>query len=174
MDQARATKQWLQKQFQSSGIQTEPAALARLVTVIEEINDPERFLRELLDEIETSTFCWTTASKLMISPSRSPDFSSPADSDTRKVTLSVLEEVLGQFEGKGNAGDGVQVINVFKAPLILYDPVRKLFHHSTQPRKLFAEASVRVNTERANDHQITTTQLKFHLTTNNFYFPLLP
>lgn len=54
MAQARVTKQWLQKQFQSSGIQTEPAALAKLVDVVEQIDDPESFLHELLDEIETS------------------------------------------------------------------------------------------------------------------------
>jgi hypothetical protein len=55
MAQPRVTKQWLQKQFQSSGIQIEPAALIRLVGVVEEVEDPEQFLHELLDEIETST-----------------------------------------------------------------------------------------------------------------------
>jgi hypothetical protein len=54
MAQPRVTKQWLQKQFQSSGIQIEPAALIRLVGVVEEVEDPEQFLHELLDEIETS------------------------------------------------------------------------------------------------------------------------
>ena len=54
MAQPRVTKQWLQKQFQSSGIQIEPAALTRLVGVVEEVEDPEQFLHELLDEIETS------------------------------------------------------------------------------------------------------------------------
>lgn len=54
MAQPRVTKQWLQKQFQSSGIQIEPAALIRLIGVVEEVDDPEQFLHELLDEIETS------------------------------------------------------------------------------------------------------------------------
>lgn len=54
MAQPRVTKQWLQKQFQSSGIQIEPAALTKLVGVVEEVDDPEQFLHELLDEIETS------------------------------------------------------------------------------------------------------------------------
>ena len=54
MAQARVTKQWLQRQFQSSGIQIEPTALVQLMTVVEEIDDPERFLHALLDEIERS------------------------------------------------------------------------------------------------------------------------
>lgn len=60
MTQATVTKRWLQKQFQSSGIQTEPAALARLVEVVEAIDDPQELINELLDEIETSE-CGTAA-----------------------------------------------------------------------------------------------------------------
>jgi DNA polymerase epsilon subunit 2 len=66
-----------------------------------------------------------------------------ADSDERKVTTSLLENVLSHFEGRGGAKDALEVINAFKVPLCLYDPIRKLFHHSTQPRKIFAEALVR-------------------------------
>jgi len=54
MAQARVTKQWLQKQFQSSGIQAEPAALARLAEVLDQSDDAEHFLHSLLDDIETS------------------------------------------------------------------------------------------------------------------------
>ena len=51
--QARARKQWLQKQFTSSGVQLEPAALTKLVQVVQEVEKPEAFLHSLLDEIET-------------------------------------------------------------------------------------------------------------------------
>lgn len=70
-----------------------------------------------------------------------------ADSDERKVTISLLENVLSQFEGRGGARDAIEVISAFKAPLCLYDPIRKLFHHSTKPRKIFADALVSCSTE---------------------------
>ena len=51
--QSRAKKQWLQKQFTSSGVQLDPAALNKLVMIVAEVDDPEKFLGTLLDEIET-------------------------------------------------------------------------------------------------------------------------
>ena len=50
----RLTKQWLQRQFQSSGIQAEPAALTKLAQVLEEVDDAEGLLHALLDEVESS------------------------------------------------------------------------------------------------------------------------
>lgn len=51
--QSRVTRQWLQKQFQPTGIQLESAALAKLVRVVEEAERPEAIVNSLLDEIET-------------------------------------------------------------------------------------------------------------------------
>lgn len=51
---ARVTTAWLRKQFFSSGIQAEAAALNRLAHVLEEAEDPEALLHALLDDIETS------------------------------------------------------------------------------------------------------------------------
>ncbi len=50
--QARATRQWLQRQFHSSGFQLENAALTRLVVEIQACEEPEEFLCALLDEID--------------------------------------------------------------------------------------------------------------------------
>lgn len=48
------SKVWLQKQFQSSGIQTESAALKLLAERMQEMpNDSEDLLGSLLDDIET-------------------------------------------------------------------------------------------------------------------------
>jgi hypothetical protein len=68
-----------------------------------------------------------------------------ADSDERKVTLPLLQNVLNAYEGRGAAGDVLEVIDAFQSPLILYDPIRKLFHQVTAPRKIFADASVRTS-----------------------------
>jgi len=51
-----ATRQWLQKQFQSSGIQIDSASLKQLAKTIEATTNPEDLLAALLDEIETSMF----------------------------------------------------------------------------------------------------------------------
>jgi len=50
-----ATRQWLQKQFQSSGIQIDSSSLKQLAKTIEATTNPEDLLAALLDEIETST-----------------------------------------------------------------------------------------------------------------------
>lgn len=52
MDSRVAKQRWLQKQFQTSGIQLEPAALGRLVSVIDDVDKPEELVQTLLDEIE--------------------------------------------------------------------------------------------------------------------------
>lgn len=47
-----ASKQWLQRQLQSSGIKIDSAALTELASFIEDIDQPEHFLNVVLDEIE--------------------------------------------------------------------------------------------------------------------------
>lgn len=37
----------------------------------------------------------------------------------------------------------VQVINASDVPYIVYDPVRKLFHRSNEPRRMFGDAKAR-------------------------------
>lgn len=51
-----ASKQWLQRQLQSSGIKIESAALTELASFIEEIDEPDHFLNAVLDEIERGGF----------------------------------------------------------------------------------------------------------------------
>ena len=52
-DQLRATKLWLQKQFKTSGIQLDPAALEQLVEAVQDVPDPEEYVHSLLEEIES-------------------------------------------------------------------------------------------------------------------------
>lgn len=47
------SRQWLQKQFQSTGIQIEGAALKALASIIEEAEEPEQIVHQLLDKVET-------------------------------------------------------------------------------------------------------------------------
>lgn len=53
MDQLRATKLWLQKQFKTSGIQLDPAALDELVRAVQDVDDPLAFVESLIEEIES-------------------------------------------------------------------------------------------------------------------------
>jgi len=50
-DQLRATKVWLQRQFKTSGVQLEPAALQRLVQAVQDVPDPEQYVHSLIEEI---------------------------------------------------------------------------------------------------------------------------
>jgi hypothetical protein len=52
MTSSLASKQWLQRQFQSSGIKVDSAALTELASFVENIDEPEQFLDAVLDEIE--------------------------------------------------------------------------------------------------------------------------
>jgi len=52
MTPSLASKQWLQRQLQSSGIKVDSAALTELASFIEDIDQPEHFLNAVLDEIE--------------------------------------------------------------------------------------------------------------------------
>ena len=142
MAQARARKQWLQKQFQSSGIQAEPAALTKLVDIVEQLDDPEAFLHELLDEIETSKTPFSQYKIWIFKRSTDSNYLHSADSDERKVTVTFVDKLVSQYQGRGTSGEVLEVIDAFKVPLILYDPIRKLFHHSTNSRKIFADATV--------------------------------
>ena len=54
MDPLRATRQWLQKQFKTSGIQLDSAALARLVREVQDVEDPEDYVHAFIEEVETS------------------------------------------------------------------------------------------------------------------------
>lgn len=51
-DQLRATKIWLHKQFKTSGIQLEPAALESLVSAVQDVEDPQAYVDSLIEEIE--------------------------------------------------------------------------------------------------------------------------
>lgn len=51
MDEIRATKLWLQKQFKTNGVQCQPAALERLIDVVQDVPDPESFVHSLLEEV---------------------------------------------------------------------------------------------------------------------------
>ena len=52
-DQLRATKVWLMKQFKTSGVQLDPAALEELVRAVQDVPDPEEYVHNLIEEIET-------------------------------------------------------------------------------------------------------------------------
>lgn len=50
VEESRATRQWLQKQFRTSGLQLDAAALGHLVENIQDLEDPEEFIHRLMDE----------------------------------------------------------------------------------------------------------------------------
>lgn len=50
-DQLRATKVWLQRQFKTTGVQLEPAALQQLVQAVQDVPDPEQYVHSLIEEI---------------------------------------------------------------------------------------------------------------------------
>jgi hypothetical protein len=52
MDELRATKLWLQKQFNKSGCQLEPKALEKLINIVYEAPDPEEFVHEFIDVVD--------------------------------------------------------------------------------------------------------------------------
>lgn len=118
-DQLRATKLWLQKQFKTSGIQLEPAALALLVDAVQDVEDPEAYVHSLIEEIE-------------------------AASDERRVGAGLLQQAVQALEGRAAPQDVVQVIDAFSVPHVGYDPVRKLFHRSSEPPRLQADAASKV------------------------------
>ena len=60
-DQLRATKLWLQKQFKTSGIQLDPAALDELVRAVQDVDDPLAFVDSLIEEIESGGRPWGRA-----------------------------------------------------------------------------------------------------------------
>jgi hypothetical protein len=53
MDELRATKLWLQKQFKTNGVQCQASALERLISVVQGVPDPEEFVHNLLEEVLT-------------------------------------------------------------------------------------------------------------------------
>lgn len=64
------------------------------------------------------------------------------DAEERKLTVGVLNDVLRVFEGHGRNGNPIEVIDAFDVPYIQYDPIRKLFHHTSQPRSVLADIPV--------------------------------
>ena len=54
----RATRQWLQKQFRTSGLQLDAAALGHLVENIQDLDDPEDFVHQLMDEASSRTYAF--------------------------------------------------------------------------------------------------------------------
>ncbi|KAL4448856.1 hypothetical protein ABPG77_007573 [Micractinium sp. CCAP 211/92] len=118
-DQLRATKLWLQKQFKTSGIQLEPAALALLVDAVQDVEDPEAYVHSLIEEIE-------------------------AASEDRRVSAQLLQEAVRAVEGRSAPQDVIQVVPAFNVPHVRYDPVRKLFHRSSEVPRLQADATSKV------------------------------
>lgn len=118
-EQLRATKRWLQTQFKTSGVTLDPKSLEKLVQAVQDVPDPQEFVHSLIDEIETVT-------------------------DERRVTPALLEQVLSALEGRSQAPDAVQVVDAFRVPHVVYDPVRKLFHRSAVQPKLQADAKSKV------------------------------
>lgn len=106
--QGNSIRFWLQKQFQTSGIQTESSALKFLASNLEEMSntsDPEQILGLLLDDIETRT-------------------------DDRKLTVEFVKEFLDRCQGGTNGS--VEVVDAFSIPLIQYDPIRHMFYQNSQ------------------------------------------
>lgn len=109
--QGNSVRLWLQKQFQTSGIQIESSALKLLASNLEEMSkteDPEQILSMLLDDVETRT-------------------------DDRKLTVDFVNQFLERCRG-GTIGT-VEVINAFNIPLIQYDPIRHMFYHNTKKKR---------------------------------------
>lgn len=53
MDEGRSNKsKWIRRQFQTSGVQLEPAALNRLIDIIDLVDNPKALIQNVLDEIE--------------------------------------------------------------------------------------------------------------------------
>ena len=52
MDELRATRMWLKKQFGTSGIQLDEGALQSLIKKVQPMGDPEEYVHNLMEEIE--------------------------------------------------------------------------------------------------------------------------
>ena len=67
-----------------------------------------------------------------------------AECDERRITASLVSEVIDRAKGNGTDESLVEVIDAFQVPRIMYDPIRKLFHKDTKPRKLFGDGQSKV------------------------------
>lgn len=167
-EQLRATKRWLQTQFKTSGVTLDPKSLEKLVQAVQDVPDPQEFVHSLIDEIETGELAGASARQAAaaerrafaqaamsgpvrylllcqsrhacLQPARAP---ASAVTDERRVTPALLEQVLSALEGRSQAPDAVQVVDAFRVPHVVYDPVRKLFHRSAVQPKLQADAKAR-------------------------------
>lgn len=61
----------------------------------------------------------------------------------RRLTLESLECLVRRLDGARAQTSGTQVIPAFQTPVLEYDPIRKQFHASPAPPRLFPEAKVR-------------------------------
>ena len=139
-----ATRQWLQKQFQSSGIQIDSSSLKQLAKTIEATTNPEDLLAALLDEIETSTYDCVLALKVDFYGGTRYIFNNVynfcADTDDRKLRVEFLNDFLER--AKGSTFGEIEVLQAFDTPLYQYDAVRKMFHKCAERRKIVANAEV--------------------------------
>lgn len=65
--------------------------------------------------------------------------------DERRVTAELLDKLLVGIVGStgrpntSTSNDGIQIIDAYSSPYIMYDPIRKLFRKSEQPRAIHAD-----------------------------------
>jgi hypothetical protein len=145
--QLRATRNWLQKQFKTSGIQLDPKALDRLVIAAQDAADPEQLVHGIIDEIETSerplSHHLILRAALACSPKLTTCLHVFLGCEYRKISDEVVERLLSDLLGKDQEDDVIQVIDAFDTPLVLYDPVRKIFFKSEEGRHVHADGKVR-------------------------------
>eukprot|EP00887_Chlorella_sp_A99_P007226 scaffold2.g7226.t1 len=133
MDEQRAVRLWVQKQFKTSGFQLEVGALDGLIRAVQHVDDPEEYVHSLIEEIEAGESQLTTRRA-------GGGGAGGATSNGRLVSAALLEQAAASLEGRRQRRDVVQVIDAFQVPYIIYDPLRKLFHASADRRNLLADA----------------------------------
>ncbi|KAL6782681.1 POLE2 [Auxenochlorella protothecoides x Auxenochlorella symbiontica] len=117
-EESRATRVWLQKQFRTSGLQLDPGALSYLVDAVQGLHDPEEYIHRIMDEASAGA--------------------------QRRLTLESLEGLVRRLDGARAQTSGTQVIPAFQTPVLEYDPIRKQFHASPAPPRLFPEAKSKI------------------------------
>lgn len=171
-DAVKREKQWLLKRAQLAGIQLDPKALNLLhQSSTEHATDQDEFLREVFDEVDSggwvglsmpmtsisSAPIWSSPIQAFLplavhsltpssNPSKSPHPPAlcprAAVCKDRHLSAELLQRILNAVQGRAGQSDLIQVIDAFKVPYILYDPVRKLFYKSSEARTTYAEGKV--------------------------------
>ena len=59
-----------------------------------------------------------------------------------KVTASMAAQLVEAVSGLQKAAEFVQIFSAFEVPYVKYDPIRKAFHRSGEPRSLHSTAQV--------------------------------